>query len=150
MAPLTEDQAEQLTARGIRVAPGAVASLVVTDDQLAGVKMADGAVVARRALVVLPLFVARSGLVASLGLQVTSHPLGIGEQVAADATGQTEIPGVWVAGNVTDLQANVVQSAASGSVAAAAINVDLVAEDTRLAVAAVREGRAAPSTPALA
>src|SRR5438105_1037514 len=56
----------------------------------------------------------------------------------SDATGLTDVPGVWVAGNVTDLAASVVVAAAGGASAAAAINADLVAEDTRLAVSAHR------------
>jgi hypothetical protein len=46
---------------------------------------------------------------------------------------------VWVAGNVADLRAQVITSAAAGLGAAAALNADLIAEDTRAAVAAARE-----------
>ena len=45
--------------------------------------------------------------------------------------GATAVPGVWVAGNVTDLRAQVIGSAAAGLIAGAAINADLIAEDTR-------------------
>jgi thioredoxin reductase (NADPH) len=41
-----------------------------------------------------------------------------------------------VAGNVADPRAQVISSAAAGLAAAAAINADLIAEETRLAVAA--------------
>jgi hypothetical protein len=54
--------------------------------------------------------------------------------VPADRTGATAMPGVWVAGNVTDLQAGVINAAAAGYTAAVAINADLVAEDVRLAM----------------
>jgi SAM-dependent methyltransferase len=60
--------------------------------------------------------------------------MGIGEFIPADATGLTDLPGVWVAGNVTDLSATVIGAAAQGVAAGAAINADLVAEDTRRAV----------------
>jgi hypothetical protein len=43
---------------------------------------------------------------------------------------------VWVAGNVSDLMAQVIGAAAAGLRAGAAINADLVAEETRNAVAA--------------
>jgi hypothetical protein len=46
----------------------------------------------------------------------------------------TEVPGVWVAGNVTDLTAQVGASAAAGAMAGAHINADLVTEETRDAV----------------
>ena len=38
---------------------------------------------------------------------------------------------MWVAGNVTDVMAQVVSAAAGGVAAAAAINADLIAEDTQ-------------------
>jgi len=58
----------------------------------------------------------------------------MGEFIPSDAAGLTDLPGVWVAGNVTDLSATVIGAAAQGVAAAAAVNADLVAEDTRLAV----------------
>ena len=140
---LTEEQAEQLAARGIRVVTGLVDSLEVVDDRITGVRLSDGTVVARQAMVVAPRFVASSQVLASLGLHPTSHPLGIGEFIAADPTGLTEVPGVWVAGNVADLTAQVVTAAAAGVSAAAAINADLIAEDTRRAVTDYRDARSA-------
>jgi thioredoxin reductase (NADPH) len=62
--------------------------------------------------------------------------MGVGTYVASDPTGLTAVPGVWVAGNVADPMAQVVGAAAAGTVAAAAINADLVSDDVRLAVAA--------------
>src|SRR5436305_8152060 len=85
------------------------------------------------------------GGAAGLGLGSTAHPLGMGEFVAADATGLTDVPGVWVAGNVTDLTAQVVSAAAGGVLAGAAINADLIAEETRQAVTAYRDRRSAAS-----
>jgi hypothetical protein len=40
---------------------------------------------------------------------------------------------VWVAGNLTDIQAQVITAAAAGLTAAAAINLDLILEQTRQA-----------------
>jgi len=142
---LTDEQAEQLAARGIRVVTGLVDALEVVDDRLSGVRLRDGTIVARQALVVGPRVVARSQVLASLGLHPTAHPLGVGEFVAADATGLTEVPGVWVAGNVTDLSAQVVSAAAAGVFAGAAIDADLIAEDTRQAVTAYRNQRSGAS-----
>jgi thioredoxin reductase len=143
---LTDEQAEQLAARDIRVVTGLVDSLEVVDDRLTGVRLRDGTVVARQALVVTPRFVARSQVLATLGLHPTAHPLGMGEFItAADASGVTDVPGVWVAGNVTNLTAAVVNAAAEGVSAAAAINADLVAEDTRRAVSANQDPSSASS-----
>ncbi len=48
----------------------------------------------------------------------------------------TAVPGVWVAGNVADLRAQVISSAAAGLNAAAHLNADLIAEEVDDAVAA--------------
>ncbi len=131
----TEDELEGLTARGVRLVDGEVESLVVVDDQLTGVRLRDGEVVACQALAVTPRFAARADVLASLGLDATDHPSGLGSYVASDLTGATEVSGVWVAGNVTDPMAQVVASAAAGSLAGAAINADLVAEEVQRAIA---------------
>lgn len=130
------EQAEQLAARGIRVVAGEVTALEIADGRLTGVRLGDGTVVGRQVLAVGSRMVARAGFLASLGLHPVEHPLGVGEYIAADAAGRTDVPGVWVAGNVTDLVAQVGSSAAAGVTAAAQINADLVAEDTRHALEA--------------
>jgi hypothetical protein len=43
------------------------------------------------------------------------------------------VPGVWVAGNLTNIQAQVITAAAAGLTAGAAINFDLVLDETRRA-----------------
>lgn len=146
---LTAEQAEQLAARDIRIVPGVVESLVIADDRLAGVRLDDGTVVERQAMVVGPRFVARSGVLAGLGLQPVLHPRGFGEHIPAGPSGQTAVPGFWVAGNVTDLSAQVVTAAAGGAVVAAAVNADLVAEDTQQALLASR-GTSSPDSQHLA
>jgi thioredoxin reductase len=137
--PPNGEQAEQLAARGIRVVDGEVASLEVVEDRLAGVRLHDGTVIDRDALVVAPRMVARAGFLADLGLRATEHPSGLGEHIAADPTGRTDVPGVWAAGNVTDLAAQVGASAAAGAFAGAQINADLVGEETQRAVESYRD-----------
>ena len=137
-----QEQAEQLAARGIRVIDGEVASLEIVDDRLVGMRMGDGTVVDREAVVVGPRMVARAGFLGDLGLTTVEHPSGMGEYVPGDPTGRTDVPGVWVAGNVTDLSAQVGGAAAGGAFAGAQINADLVMEETGLAVEARRGGHA--------
>jgi len=138
-APEPSDiEAEQLAARDIKVVRGEVESLQVTGDRLTGARMRGGTVIPFQALAVRPYFAARSAVLATLGLQPTPHPVGIGEHIAADATGLTAVPGAWVAGNVADVMAQVLASAEAGARAAAAINADLIADDVRSAVAARR------------
>ncbi|MGN9767203.1 NAD(P)/FAD-dependent oxidoreductase [Micromonospora sp. SD12] len=146
---LSDEQAEQLAAREIRVVDGEIASLEVVGDRLVGVRLGDGTVVDRDALAVSSRMVARAGFLAALGLTAADHPAGVGEHVPADPTGRTDVPGVWVAGNVTDPAAQVGAAAAAGVVAAAQINADLVAEETRRAVATRRDPFSARSEAAL-
>jgi thioredoxin reductase len=138
---LEPDQYEQLAARGVTVVEGEVAALETADGRLTGVRLADGTSVPCRALAAAPRFTARAGLLASLGLEPVEQEMAghvIGRHIPADPTGATAVPGVWVAGNVTNLVEQVIGAAASGVRAAAAVNADLVAEETRLAVAAYR------------
>ena len=120
-------QLEQLAARDIRVVRGEVVAF-----DAAGAHLRDGELVPLQALAVAPRMVARSELLTTLGLVPTPDPMG--EFIAGDPTGLTAVPGVWVAGNVADLMANVLSSAAAGAAAAAAINADLITEDVELAV----------------
>ncbi|CAA9308941.1 MAG: Thioredoxin reductase [uncultured Friedmanniella sp.] len=139
---LTDEQAEQLAARGVEVVAEAVATLEVVDDRLAGVRLVSGAVVARRVLAVSPGFVARSGVLDGLGVRTEDFRMGehvLGTVLPSDPMGATSVPGVWVAGNVTAPMAQVVVAAGAGLQAAAALNGDLVLEDTALAVARRRE-----------
>ena len=134
-----DGEAEQLAARGIAVVTGEVAAVESAGDRLTGVRLASGRVVPRDALVVSPVFTARSEVLASLGLPVEpveAHGHTVGSAVPSGPAGATAVPGVWVAGNVTDLMAQVITAAAAGLQAGGAINADLVAEDVRLAVAA--------------
>jgi thioredoxin reductase len=137
-APPSDEEAEQLAARGIRIVEGRVSAVETVDGRLAGVRLEDGTAVACEALVVVPRMVGRADFLHGLGLNTSPHPSGLGEHIPADATGRTEVPGVWVAGNVTDLAAQVGTSAAAGAFAAAQINADLAAEDTANAVTAHR------------
>ena len=132
--PTDQEQQELLTARGIRIVTGEVAALEVVDDRLAGVRLTDGTLVERDALSVAPRMVARAKFLDALGLRPVPHPSGMGEHLPADPTGRSEVEGVWLAGNVTDLAAQVGASAAAGAVAGAQINADLVYADARAAV----------------
>ncbi|WP_165990275.1 NAD(P)/FAD-dependent oxidoreductase [Streptomyces sp. YIM 98790] len=153
-----DEQGEQLAARGITVAAGEVTGVDTDGDgRLSGVRLAspapDGsggrqetAVLPCRALAVATGLTARAGFLASLGLVPQPQEVNgtvIGSRIPADATGLTEVPGVWAAGNAAQVTEQVIGAAAAGVRAAAAINADLTAEETRLAVAEWRAGRRA-------
>ena len=118
---------EGLRARGITVVEDAVEGVVVRDGRLAAVR-AGGVEHSVEALAVATRLHARAGMLAGIGLEAVEHPSGMGTHVPADARGQTAVPGVWAAGNVTDPMAQVVVAAAQGMMAGAAINGDLVLE----------------------
>ena len=67
---LTSDERAQLVARGIGVVDGAIAQLVIDDDQLRGVQMNEGCVVPRDALFVPPRFVPNNQLLVDLGCAI--------------------------------------------------------------------------------
>ncbi|MEI4272552.1 NAD(P)/FAD-dependent oxidoreductase [Klenkia sp. LSe6-5] len=126
-----EDRAT-LTARGVRVVEGTVAAVEVTDDRLSGVRLADGEVVPRDAVVVASFVRARTDHLAGLGLQVEDLRMGdlvLGTKIAADGGGRTSVPGVWVAGNAVEPMAQVVGAMTAGLLAGAQINMDLITED---------------------
>lgn len=147
---LTPEQAEQLAALGVRIVEGEVAELVIADDHLTGIRMRSGEVIPRDFLVAASVVHAHGDFLQGLGLE--TEPLEMGGQVLATrvapgAVGGTDIPGVWVAGNVADPMGQVITAAADGMRAGAAIHMDLITEDTARAVAAYR---AAASTLAVA
>jgi thioredoxin reductase len=145
-----DEEYEQLAARDIAVVDSEVTGLEVTDDRLTGVTLAGGGVIPTQALVIAPRFTARAGILTGLGLEPAELEMRghvIGSHIAADPSGATAVPGVWVAGNVADPLAQVIVAAAAGLKAAAAINADLVAEDTARAVAARRARNLATPEP---
>ncbi|KAA2253866.1 NAD(P)/FAD-dependent oxidoreductase [Solihabitans fulvus] len=135
---LGREDRDQLAAMGIPLVSGEVAAVETTDDRLTGVLLRSGERVARQAVVVAPRFTARTDLLRGLGVEPVEQLVGghvFGTHVPADPTGATAVPGVWVAGNVTDLGAQVILAAAAGLRAGAALNADLVQEEVRHAVA---------------
>lgn len=126
----TETEAAELEARGIRVVHGTVARLVIEDDRLTGVELADGTVVPRHAVFVRPVNTPHpNGLLASLGCELDAAGFPV-----VDRTGLTTVPGVWAAGNAADPRAQVITSAGAGSAAAIAVNADLVQDDIACAL----------------
>ena len=132
------EQREQLEARGIRIIEGDVASVEVVDGRIVGIRLRDGELVRREVIAVSSRMVARAGFLARLGLEPEPHPSGAGDYIPAEPGGRTAVPGVWVAGNVHDLRAQVGAAAAAAALAAAELNADLVMEETAGAVAAAR------------
>jgi thioredoxin reductase len=132
---LTNTERSQLVARAIGVVEGTIEQLVVDDDRLRGVQLADGCVVPLDALFVPPRFRPHSSLLVGLGCEVDADGW-----VATDPTGRTSVRGVWAAGNVVDPRAQVITAAGAGSAAAIALNADLVDDDVSTAVRDFNQG----------
>lgn len=133
---LDEQTRTRFAARGIRIAD-TPAEEVVGDHEggISGVRLADGRIVARRVLAVATVLRARTEGLAGLGLPMEDLPGG-GRRFASGPAGATDVPGVWVAGNVTDPNAQVGASAAAGALAGAMINALLAVAGTDAAVTA--------------
>jgi thioredoxin reductase len=132
------DHLRQFAARGIKLVTEKVTEVVSRDGRLTGVRLTDGTLVERDTLVVAPRFLANAEPLPSLGLTATENDFG--SAVEAEPSGRTAVPGVWVAGNVTDQMAQVITSAGAALMVAAQLNADLITEDTALAVAAADAG----------
>ncbi|MGS2806268.1 NAD(P)/FAD-dependent oxidoreductase [Nocardia sp. MW-W600-9] len=137
-APLSDEDAEKLAARDIRIVDGEVAEVLSAAGTLTGVRLADGTVLDRDAVVVGPRMNTCATFLADLGLVPQPHPSGAGDHIPADPLGRTEVPGLWIAGNATDPSAQVGAAAAAGAMAGAQINAELVMAETATAVAELR------------
>jgi thioredoxin reductase len=138
---ITGGERETLDARAITVVDGPVERLVVCDDRLRAVQLADGRTVPRAALFFRPALSAHpDGPAAALGCE-----LAAGDLVRVDADGRTSVDGVWAAGNATNPRAQVITAAGEGSAVAIAINSELVKAD---ACAAIRRAGAAAAAAA--
>lgn len=133
----TDEEWDHLAARSIRVVDGSVSGVDVTGGVLTGVTVA-GRSFDLQALAVGTRMESRSELLEPLGITAQDHPSGTGRFVEAGPRGSTAVPGVYLAGNASNLAAQVIVAAAEGTMAGAAINADLVEEEIAWAVEGYR------------
>ncbi|WP_031107277.1 NAD(P)/FAD-dependent oxidoreductase [Streptomyces sp. NRRL S-146] len=124
---LSDEDLRRLAAAGVEVVPGEVAGLVIENDRLTGIRLADGTEHARSVLFLAPRAVPQTGLLEGLGAELHDTPFGAYPVV--DATGLTSVPGVWAAGNAIGFAEQVVHAASGGYRAASAIVGDLLMTD---------------------
>ncbi|MGW6735323.1 NAD(P)/FAD-dependent oxidoreductase [Streptomyces sp. NPDC055013] len=124
---LADDDRRRLAAAGVQVVPGEVAGLVIEDDRLTGVRLADGTVHTREVVFTAPRAVPQTDLLVQLGAELTETPFGAYPVV--DGTGLTTVPGVWAVGNAMGFAEQVVNAAAGGYRAGAFINGELLMAD---------------------
>ncbi|MEP6560533.1 MAG: NAD(P)/FAD-dependent oxidoreductase [Nakamurella sp.] len=132
-APPTPEQGEDLAARGISVAAGVVAEVLSDAEgdhaRLTGVRLTDGSRIELDAVVVASTVHARADFLAPLGLLPTEFSVNghvIATRIETGLNGATAVPGVWIAGNITEPMAQVVSAAAAGLAAASAIIGDIL------------------------
>ncbi|MFI8423804.1 NAD(P)/FAD-dependent oxidoreductase [Streptomyces sp. NPDC085479] len=125
---LTGEDARLLAAADVRTVAGAVEAVVVEDDRLTGVRLADGRTVGCAALFAAGTrLLPRDAVPRQLGAETYETPFGA--FVKTDETGRTSVPGVWAAGNVTGPAEQVVNAASAGYRAGAVLHGDLLMSD---------------------
>jgi SAM-dependent methyltransferase len=125
---------EVLASSGVEVVDQPVARIVTGDDgHVAAVELTDGRRIDADAVAVGPRFHVRSEPFAALGLATAPHPSGLGDVVETDASGETNVAGVYAAGNVTDGGQQVLWAAATGSRVGGTISFSLADEDMQAA-----------------
>ncbi|MEV6239240.1 NAD(P)/FAD-dependent oxidoreductase [Lentzea sp. NPDC051838] len=122
----TEPDREALTAHGIRIIDTPVEAIESKEDEITGVRLTTGEVVPRKVIAVATKMQARTEGLEGLALPMEDLPNGMGRKFVSGMAGTTPVQGVWVAGNATDLAAQVGASAAAGALAGAHINADLI------------------------
>ncbi len=134
---LAAEDLERLHARGVEVRDDPATEAVLDDGRLTGLRLASGAVLERDAVVVATRVEAGAEFLAPLGLSpepVEMRGTAVGRALAADAVGATAVPGVFVAGNASDLTAQVLPAAATGLRVGAWINAELATAEADAAV----------------
>lgn len=137
---LDADDRARLDALGIPIVPGKVAAVEARDNRIHGVRLAeDGTVVDLEVVIVSTRMIARTSVFEGIGIEATDHPTGA--FIETDDFGATSVPGVWAAGNVSNLGAQVGAASAAGALAAQHMNSIMLMEEAEEKVA----NRAVPS-----
>jgi thioredoxin reductase len=113
---LPDEARQELEARGLRVETGTLRALHAENGKLASVELEDGRRIPRRALLYAPQQ-EQTPLVQGLGLELDE--MGY---VVTDELGQTSVPGLFAAGDLTTPRQQIGLAAASGLITA--VNID--------------------------
>lgn len=135
---LPDEEVERLGAIGVRFAHGTPREVVTDGGALVGLRLADGSVLERQAIVVASKPHVRADHLGPLGIEPQPFEMGgavLGSVIAVEPTGATAVPGIFAAGNATDIAMTLMASAAHGNRVGAWINAELAAADATRAVA---------------
>ncbi len=119
---MTDDQLDDLHARGIDIIEAAIMEYENHNGELSALCLSNGQRLARKAVFMRPLMSLRSNLHKQLGCALSDDGL----QVVVDEAGQTSVQGVYAAGDMVSPMAAVIMAAASGAKAAGALNHEFV------------------------
>ena len=120
---LTDEQLDDLQARGVDIIEAAVTEYENRNGELSALHLSDGRRLARKAVFMRPPMSLKGDLHEQLGCTLSEDGL----QVVVDGMGQTSVPGVYAAGDIATMHA-VIMAAASGTKAAGALNHEFVTE----------------------
>lgn len=129
---------ETLAAVGIPVIDTPVEAVEITDDELTGLHLTDGQNVSLQAVGVSSGMRANLEGLEALGLETYDTPQGT--FLHADDTGNTNLPGVWGAGNVANPDLQLGECASQGTRVAITLNNELIFSRADAALAASRTG----------
>ena len=121
---LSADDRARVERNGVAVREERVERLVGTDGDLEAVVLVGGEAVGRGGLILSPAQELRSDLPHRLGCPVSADG-----RVEAEPGGRTEVPGVFVAGDVGPGMQSVASAMASGAVAGAMLNHDFLEQE---------------------
>ena len=131
---LTDEQLDDLQARGIGIIEAAVTKYENRNGELSTLRLSDGRRLTRKAVFMRSPMSLKGDLHEQLGCDLQD-----GLQVVVDKMGQTSVPGVYAAGDMVSPMAAVIMAAASGAKAASMLNHELVMEaPTSLQKAGIR------------
>jgi thioredoxin reductase/SAM-dependent methyltransferase len=127
-------QLEVIRAAGVEVAAGPVGRIITSDTgRVAAVELLSGDRIEADAIVVGTRFSVRADMLGALGVTPIPHPTGLGTFVETNPSGETTVPGLYAAGNLTDPSQQVLQAAAQGSWVAGMMSFSLANEDLQAA-----------------
>ncbi|WP_404285305.1 NAD(P)/FAD-dependent oxidoreductase [Glutamicibacter arilaitensis] len=127
---LTAENRALLAAVGIEVVDAQVTDIAVSDDgQVQSLALNNGSTLGAQAVVVASQMKANASLFLGLGGDLSQNPMG--EFISVNEMGATSVPGVYAAGNISNLGAMIGLATAAGTMAGAAINADLVMESAK-------------------
>jgi SAM-dependent methyltransferase len=129
---MQDAELDTLRAGGVDVRHGRVQRIMRdAGGHVAAVELSDNEYLETDVVVVGTSFSVRIEPFVSIGLQTVEHPSGLGNFVETDSTGETMVPGLFAAGNVTDPSQQLLQAAADGSRVGAMISSQLADDDLR-------------------